>query len=66
MNTQLMFPLDIPPVRFTICAAIRHWSSGCHNKNGYGQNMEYCQAWFTLGVKVHKMGSKLCELVEQP
>ena len=26
-----MFPLDIPPVRFTICAFIGHWSSSCHN-----------------------------------
>ena len=33
MNTQLMFLLNIPPVRFTVCASIGHWSSGCHNKN---------------------------------
>ena len=25
-----------------------------------------CQAWFTLGVKVHGINSKMCELVEQP
>ena len=31
MNTQLVFPLDIPTVIFTYCAAIEHWSSGCHN-----------------------------------
>ena len=31
MNTQLVFPLDIPPLRFTACAAIEHWSSGCYN-----------------------------------
>ena len=31
MNTQLVFPLDICPLRFTACAAIGHWSSGCHN-----------------------------------
>ena len=26
----------------------------------------YCQVWFTLGVKVHKMDSEICGLVEQP
>jgi len=31
VNTQLVFPLNIPPVRFTACAAIGLWSSGCHN-----------------------------------
>jgi len=33
VNTQLVFPLDISPMRFTYCATIRHWSSGCHNKH---------------------------------
>ena len=27
VNTQLMFPLDIPTERFIVCAFIRHWSS---------------------------------------
>ena len=31
MNTQLVFPLNIPTVRFTCSVAIEHWSSGCHN-----------------------------------
>ena len=31
MNIQLVFPLDIPLVRFTTCAFIGHWSSGCYN-----------------------------------
>ena len=30
------------------------------------QKMPDCQVWFTLGVKVHKMGSELYRLVEQP
>ena len=31
VNTQLMFLLDIPSVRFMACAAIGHQSSDCHN-----------------------------------
>ena len=26
----------------------------------------WCQAWFTPGVKVHEMDSEICRLVEQP
>ena len=26
-------PIRYPPLRFTTCAAIRHWSSSCHNNN---------------------------------
>ena len=29
--TQLVFPTRYPPLRFITCAAIGHWSSGCHN-----------------------------------
>ena len=41
MNTQLVFPLDIHPKRFTTCAAIGHWSSGCHNSITLGYSYSY-------------------------
>jgi len=31
MNTQLLFPLDISSVRFTVCTFIGHWFSSCYN-----------------------------------
>jgi len=58
VNTQLMFPLDILPVRFTACTAIKHWSSSCHNNVDlyYSCDMrEKSQLVMVLRVKIYKV-----------
>ena len=52
MNTQLMFLLDILSVRFITCAAIGHWSSGCHNIAEQHIFYTYCLCYSCYNLKL--------------
>ena len=41
---------------------VKFWIS--HQQKTVALSLTKCQAWFTLGVKVHKIGLEICGLIE--